>query len=127
MAKAKLARAAVGGAPQQAGELRRGKRAAALVEQGEQRALRQRRLDQRRLGRRPAAAAVLDLDDPGRSEPERARDPVEARQVVGDELRLRTAAQAAHRDDRHPQGGVRPLSAACGRGAGCGSHIFSSW
>ena len=120
-----LARARVGGAAQQVGELRGIELAPALVERDQMGALRHGRGEQRGLGGGASAAAVLDLDDPRRAEAERPPGAVEAGEVVGDELRLRAGPQAAHGEDRHPQG-PQTVLAARGR-AGCGSHIFSSW
>ena len=83
--------------------------------------------EERGFGGRAAAAAVLDLDHLRRAEPERAAGAVEAGEVVGDELRLGAGPQAADGENRHAQAAATPVSAARGRAAACGIHIFSSW
>lgn len=90
-----VAAAGVGGAAEKRGEARRVEGVAAFVEGDEEGAGGDRGGEERRLGGRPAPAAVLDLDDPRRPEPEGAAGAVEAGEVVGDEVGLGAALQAS--------------------------------
>ena len=103
------------------GKFRRGQPLAALIQNAQNRPLRNRPGQQRHLSHHPAALLVLNLDHPGRANTNGAAGLGESVKIIVNKGKFRAISKSTHRTDVYPH---QPFAAAA---VPAGSHIFSSW